>query len=741
MSASTPARPASTLELPGDAVRAVLWRFANRPDLTRLVREARAVARGPVAHLVDQGGRHAQEWTGKKAELLEAYDRAGLSTAGLDVGAFGGSTNLALALVCFELAWVDAGAATSNLAGVLALLPIAEHGTPEQRAAYVEPALASSPDAKRGAFALTEPIPYAGVDTGLLGGRARIAAWEPGQVPILQIDKRGRFITGMDMADFVVAAVDSADDRIKGSCFVILEQTDPGTFARGDVARKLVHHLSSTRDPIFNLHVPASRILGGYAVVDGVIVPHLSHGAVIESVFRRTRPVVGLMTAAKLLSAVEPLIRYHRHRYRGSDVVAPCSPRHELGLQQREDVLHRLVDVWATGEAATALGFEAVRVFDRLAPLARVKDDALAGHVTGRGRAEARALAGPTTEALTYLKELRRPPEKRDQAACDAYARNPLVEFVLLDAVADVVGPAVKLWNTGHGANVMREAVSLMGGFGITEDCPGFLGYKWMDAQLEATYEGPEAVHRAQLSTTMTNDLFLEQFRNWVGDMRHVASERAGTGACTLATAMQMWLWTLQYLQRATDADGRKLYQGARQGVSFALADALCWLLASRQQTLDVLELERVDHTSDAAGDQAAGLLPLLMDICHVQAARASSEVARICTELIFGYRRHPAWDEKGCASCYVADELDGFEEVIPGLGATARFYGDVVEVDGSHPAKAGPCARTDGLEPFLRMRSKLDGCLTGSRLAKDHAAEALTRIGIPDELGYPLEQ
>ena len=52
---------------------------------------------------------------------------------------------------------------------------------------------------------------------------------------------------------------------------------------------------------------------------------------------------------------------------------------------------------------------------------------------------------------------------------------------------------------------MMREAVSLMGGYGITEDCPGFLGHKWMDAQLEATYEGPEAVQRRQLSVTMAS--------------------------------------------------------------------------------------------------------------------------------------------------------------------------------------------------------------------------------------------
>ena len=62
----------------------------------------------------------------------------------------------------------------------------------------------------------------------------------------------------------------------------------------------------------------------------------------------------------------------------------------------------------------------------------------------------------------------------------------------------------------------MREAVSLMGGYGITEDCPGFLGHKWMDSQLEATYEGPEAVQRRNLTVTMTNELFLAQFRNWI---------------------------------------------------------------------------------------------------------------------------------------------------------------------------------------------------------------------------------
>ena len=107
----------------------------------------------------------------------------------------------------------------------------------------------------------------------MLGGKVRVAEWKEGQEPILQVDKRGRFITNMGFANVVTAAVDSDDPRIKGSCMVILEEADPGMFDRGTPTKKLVHQLSSTRDPVFSLRVPASRIIGGYTVKDGVIVP------------------------------------------------------------------------------------------------------------------------------------------------------------------------------------------------------------------------------------------------------------------------------------------------------------------------------------------------------------------------------------------------------------------------------------------------------------------------------------
>jgi len=740
MSSITAVKTAETLRtLPGDDARQVLWRFRDRVDLHMLVQSVRAVARGPVARLVAAGGRNTHEWTAEKAALLKDFDAAGITSVHLDPedgGFIEGPKNLALALVAFELAWVDAGAATGSLATHLALSPIHERGTPEQRAHYMRkssPAAGSEPS--RGAFALTEPLPFVGVETGMLSGRIRVVEWEDGKEPIVEVEKRGRFITNMGFANFVTAAVDSDDPRIKGSCMVIVEETDPGLFDRGTPARKLVHQLSSTNDPVLRLRVPASRIVGGYSVKDGVIVPRYSHGEVIEAVFRHTRVTVGLMTAAKLLSAIEPLIRYHRDRFRGSGAVAPGSPRYELGLQQKQDALHRLLDIWATGEAAASLGFAAARLFDELDPLEKEKDRILAEKGIEGGIAAFKAMRKYQTHAIELLSLEARPENRRDHTRYEELSKDPLVRYALLDAVGNVLCPAVKLWNTGHGANVMREAVSLMGGYGITEDCPGFLGHKWMDTQLEATYEGPEAVQRRQLSATMINEVFLAQFQRWISDMRQIASDRPGTGACALATAMQLWKWTLQHLQNSTDADGNKLYHSNRQGVTFPMADALCWLLAARQQILDVVELERKGPEDPVVAEGLPGLVAFLSDLCHMHAARAAGEVGRISAELLYGYQRHPSWDGVDCGGCFYSDELLALENLIPGIASVAV---DVIGPDGSHPAKAGPCAHFEGLEQFSRLRAKLDGCLTGSQLAKDRAAEALTKVMIPAALDYP---
>jgi len=136
---------------------------------------------------------------------------------------------------------------------------------------------------------------------------------------------------------------------------VILESTDPGVYDPGSPTHKLVHQLSSTCDPIFSLKVPPA-VLSADTRLGRRDHSELHHGEVIEAVFRRTRVTVGLMSAAKLVSAVEPVIRYQRTRFRGGASATPGTPRYDLGLQQKEDAAQRLIDVWATGEAASSLG-------------------------------------------------------------------------------------------------------------------------------------------------------------------------------------------------------------------------------------------------------------------------------------------------------------------------------------------------------------------------------------------------
>ena len=245
-----------------------------------------------------------------------------------------------------------------------------------------------------------------------------------------------------------------------------------------------------------------------------------------------------------------------------------------------------------------------------------------------------------------------------------------LVQFVVLDSLANVLCPACKLWNTGHGATMMREAVSLMGGYGITEDCPGFLGQKWMDAQLEATYEGPEAVQRRQLSVTMTNELFLAQFQRLDRrDARRSRPDRPGTGACTLATAMQLWLWTLNHLQKATDADGGKLYHSNRPGRDLPAGRRALLAAGRRYQILDVIELETKGPANPALAEGLPGVLGFLTDLCHVQARAPPAKWAASA----------PSWStatigiRPGTAAAAAADRMPAIRWRRIGVDATRR--------------------------------------------------------------------
>lgn len=679
--------------LPGDDVRQIMWRFADRYDIQMVVQSARSLARTLVARLVAEGARHTHEWTEHKAQLLEAFDSSGLTAMFMDPhqgGFIEGPKNLALSLVASELSWVDAGAATCSLATNLALAPIHERGTPEQRDYYMSRCVPPQPGEDRaiyrGAFALTEPLPYVGVETNTLVGKVRVAQWKEGEEPMLQVDKRGRFITGMDFANFATCAVDTDDKRIASSCIITVENTDEGLFDRGAPTLKMVHQLSSTRDPVFNLKVPASRIVGGYTVKDGVIVPNYTHAEIIGAVFHRTRVPVALMSTAKLLSAIEPVIRYQRQRYRGGDA-QPGTPKYDLGIQQKPDAVLRLADVWAMGEAQASLGFETARLFDQLDPTEREKDRIFAQQGISGVKSQLTALRKIEKQAVEYIRLEAAPEGSRDTARMRELETDPLLRYVLLESLANILCPACKLWNTGQTAVMMREALALMGGYGITEDCPGFLFYKWTDAQLEATYEGPEAVQRRQLSITMTNEVFLARLRVWIEQYAMLGQDAPGTGAGIVARAMELWLWTLEFLHRAKDPSGARLYHNRRQNVTFPMADALCWIMASRSQVADVLELAEKGSENPIVAEGLEGTVGFFSDLSMVQAARAAGECARICATMVHGF---------------------------------------------------GPQAREE-LEAFAALRAALDATLAGAALAKDRAGQAITQVMIPEALDYPL--
>jgi len=325
-----------------DEIHWILWRVADRSDLMPVIQAARQVAREVVAPLLSSGVSSGCEWTPEKARILDSMDANGLTSI-LSSASHGAAMPLALA--AWELAWVDGGAATCSLSGSLAQMPIREFGTAEQRERYLQ-----NSDRRHGALCLTEPIPGAGTDVLFLTGTLQVAEWLPGSEPVLEIHKRGRFISHMDFADFVLAAVQGCGERVRGSCLVLLEPGDAGEFDRGPRVRKLGHKLSSTTNPIFGLSVPAARIVGGYTLEDGVIVPKLDHRQALAPALRRARAILSVMTASKILSTVELYLRTDPR----------CQPGDSL------DVWQRMADAWAIGEAAASLGFSAARLSDDL---------------------------------------------------------------------------------------------------------------------------------------------------------------------------------------------------------------------------------------------------------------------------------------------------------------------------------------------------------------------------------------
>ena len=498
-----------------------MWGLSADPRLCELRETARRFARDVVMPALAAGAADSPGWTAAKAAVLDQC-RTGLLACPLQ-----SAPVASLALVAAELAAADGGAATCLLSGYLAHSVVRDFGTPEQRDRYLD--RVRYPHA---ALCLTEPPPGAGVDALTLTGTAHLVKVPPGAAPWLDVEKRGRLISHMEFADFVLLAVDSPG----GGCLIVAEPSDEaeGLFDRGQPVRTLGHRLSSVTSPAFRLRVPACRILGGYTCDDGRLVPRVGYRQALEPALGRCRPVVALMTAGKILATIEEVLAQGLGDLAAAPLIRAATG-YPLG-RERLPLLLPLVDACAAAEAAAALALEAARMSDRL------------------------------------------------------------------DADAADTGAAARLFATAHATPHMAQYAGL----------PGVM-QRLMDAQVEVVYLGAESVQRRQLAAAMAAPAFPSRLAAWAAEAAESGSLRAGLG---------LLAWTLEFLRRA------RLLTDARQGVGFALADALCRLLAARALAAGV-------RTLHEDGSPCEGFFT---DLSVVESAAAASAVAHVCTSLVFGH-------------------------------------------------------------------------------------------------------
>ena len=201
-------------------------------------------------------------------------------------------------------------------------------GTPEQKEAFVRPAIAGE---RIGALGVTEP------DAGSDVGAIRTTAVRVGDDYVVNGSKT--FITNGGIADFVTTAVRTGGPGHRGLSLLIIPADAPG-FSRGRRLRKIGTHASDTAELSFDdSRVPARNLLGP---VDGGF-------ALIMGGFEGERLVLALICCAQMRLMWEEARRYGHERHAFGQPL--------LGFQTWR---HRLADALTTIEAAQALTDRAI---------------------------------------------------------------------------------------------------------------------------------------------------------------------------------------------------------------------------------------------------------------------------------------------------------------------------------------------------------------------------------------------
>ena len=206
----------------------------------------------------------------------------------------------------------------------------------------------------------------------------------------------------------------------------------------------------------------------------------------------------------------------------------------------------------------------------------------------------------------------------------------------------------------------------------------------------------------------MTSEVFLAQFRAWTARdaphrLRPSRHRRMHAGLGHAAVAVDAQPPAERHRPRRRQALSRPA--PGRDLRRWPTRSAGCSPRAARFSTCS-------NSKPRGAGDAVARRRPAPAP-CSSSATSATcrprrppAKSARICAELVFGYNRHPSWDDAGAASCFFASELEEFEETMPGITAMARRCAR--RPTAAIPQKAGPCAGCAGDSEFLRLQSKL---------------------------------
>ena len=92
----------------------------------------------------------------------------------------------------------------------------------------------------------------------------------------------------------------------------------------------------------------------------------------------------------------------------------------------------------------------------------------------------------------------------------------------------------------------------------------------------------------------------------------------------------------MAYTKNQQDAQG-PLYHSSRQGISFPLADALSWILASFYQAQDVIYLTQQGANQPHLAEALPGTVAYLSNLGAGQALAMAGEVLRITEEIVLG--------------------------------------------------------------------------------------------------------